>query len=562
MFRGLCTFALLLPLALSAPAQTSRTWTLAANDRFEVYSESGEASARATLTWLERLRAMLVREVGIRPDRVRPARVIGFASAASYAPYRLSSSADAYYVGTEGRDYIVMSLEGPRAAGIAAHEYAHMALHTSGAEVPRWLAEGLAEVFGALGADRPEHSQTLRRTPWIPLGQLLRLRETPSGVYYAESWALADLLALSPEYGGKLRALVGALPAMGPEAAFASVYGRTLDQLTSDVRAWIERQKTGPPVRLAGLAGEGAASVAAVSPVHARTVLAQMLLDAGRSARAEAQFRELPAGIGDVQAALGTIAIGRGDRQEARERWTRALELGVSDDALCYRYAAAAQDGGIAAAEIRPVLERAIAIRPEFDDALYSLALIEKNAGETEAALVHLRAMGEPGPARAFAYWSAISDALNTLDRHDEAEAAAKRAAAHALTAAEKARAEELAYIAQTELTVQLARGHMVTTRIPRRTSGWNPFVEPLDDVRTVEGALVEIDCSAPATRFVVESDGARFRLAVPDPSRVQMKNAPAEFICGAQSNATVRVVFAERRTEEDDGIVRGMEFR
>src|SRR6185503_8055468 len=116
-----------------------------------------------------------------------------------------------------------------------------------------------------------------------------------------------------------------------------------------------------------------------------------------------------------------------------------------------------------------------------------SLALIEKNAGRAEKALAHLRAMREPGPARAFEYWIAVADALNSLDRHEEAETAARTAAARASSLAERARADELAYIARTEIAVQVAvdpqgRPRMVTTRIPRRAADWNPFVEPLDD--------------------------------------------------------------------------------
>jgi tetratricopeptide (TPR) repeat protein len=541
---------------LLAGGLSAQTWTVAANGHFEVYSQAGEERARATLTWLERLRGFLVRDFGITPDRLRPARVIAFASVAEYTPYRLSATADAFYVGTEGRDYIVLSLGGPRATGNAAHEYAHMALHSAAGDIPRWLSEGLAEVFSALGGDRPEHAQALRRTAWMPLADLLRVRNPGAGIYYAEAWALTDMLALSPAYSGKLRALAGALGAMLPDAAFASVYGRSLDQMAADLRVWIDRRKTMPPIRLDGPT-ETFVNVSAAPAVEARRVLAQMLLDAGQTDRAAADFHDLPGENGDVQAALGLIALLQGNRGEARERWTRALALGVHDDALCYRYAALSGD-----ADVRPVLERAVAIRPDFDDALYSLALLEKNAGDAQAALDHLRAMRPPGSLRAFAYWSAISDALNTLNRHDEAEAAARTAASAASTPEERARAAELVWQARTELTVQMAHGKVVTTRVPRRTSDWNPFVEPADDVATVEGALVEIDCSGPATRFIVDTGAARPRLAIPDPARVQMRNAPPEFTCGVQTGGRVRVVYAARKTPEDDGIVRGMEFR
>ena len=101
--------------------------------------------------------------------------------------------------------------------------------------------------------------------------------------------------------------------------------------------------------------------------MRAATVLAGLLLDSGELSRAEAAYtallREAPEN-GDAHAGLGTIALRHGAHDEARERWARALSLGVTDDALCFRYAALAQDAGLGEADVRPVLERAVAIRP------------------------------------------------------------------------------------------------------------------------------------------------------------------------------------------------------
>jgi hypothetical protein len=160
-----------------------------------------------------------------------------------------------------------------------------------------------------------------------------------------------------------------------------------------------------------------------------------------------------------------------------------------------------------------------------------------------------------------------MSDALNSLDRHEEAEAAARTAAAHAATPAEKAYAAELAFMARTEVAVQAVPGaqgrpQMVTTRIPRRGADWNPFIEPQDDVRTMEGELREVDCSGPVTRIVVESAASRHALAIADPTRVQMRNAPEEFTCGPQTGLKVVVVYAAPRTAGAEAIVRGIEFR
>ena len=112
--------------------------------------------------------------------------------------------------------------------GTAAHEYAHSVLRAAGLRFPPWFGEGLAEFFSTLhigeggctlGGDLPARSQFLQRHAWMPLPDLLALpadssihenRDT-AGMFYAESWALADMLVLSPDYGPRFNSLIAAL---------------------------------------------------------------------------------------------------------------------------------------------------------------------------------------------------------------------------------------------------------------------------------------------------------------------------------------------------------------
>ena len=92
---------LLIPLVFcfTAGAQSVHPWALADNPHFEVYSQAGPENARTALAWFEQLRTWLIRETGLRPDRLRPARVIGFATprntaaTASMLPQTLITSA-------------------------------------------------------------------------------------------------------------------------------------------------------------------------------------------------------------------------------------------------------------------------------------------------------------------------------------------------------------------------------------------------------------------------------------------------------------------------------------
>jgi hypothetical protein len=71
-----------------------------------------------------------------------------------------------------------------------------------------------------------------------------------------------------------------------------------------------------------------------------------------------------------------------------------------------------------------------------------------------------------------------------------------------------------------------------------------------------------EIDCGEKATRFGVDAGEARLRLAIEDPSRVRMRNAPAEFVCGPQKATHVLVEYAVSKNQGMDGVVRGMDFQ
>jgi tetratricopeptide (TPR) repeat protein len=567
-------------LCLTVQAEPDSGWSLVRSSHFEVYSQAGEMRGRAALLWFEQLHAFF-EQSGMNQPATAPVRVIGFRSVKEYGAYRLRPSADAYYIGTENRDYIVMPSLAPGDFPIAAHEYVHEVLHRNGKKFPLWLNEGLAEFFSTLrigekgceiGGDLPAHSQILQRRAWAPFSELLAItadslsmrgREEKELVY-AQSWALTEMLALSPEYASRF------LELMAGKRTFASLYGRSLEAITKDVHAWIADRKfaraTLPGISVRAIMPEASE----LPPFAARKLMAELLAAMGELDRAEAAYRDLAhesPGNPEVQAAAGMIAMRKGDRQKAREAWKFAIDEGVADAGLCYRYAMLAQEAGLKTDEIRPALERAVALKPDFDDARYSLGLMESNAGEYEAALVQLRAMKTVTSGRAYGYWVAVAYALTQLDRRDEAKAATQEAMKHAASAAERKRASELAYMTETDVAVQFTRDangqpQLVMTRIPHGSRNWNPFIEQRDDIRRVEGQLRTIECgNNKITAMGVDTAHGSLRLAVPDPSRVLMRNAPAEFLCGQQSAQAVQIEYAISK-EGADGILRGMEFR
>jgi tetratricopeptide (TPR) repeat protein len=567
-------------------------WILAKTEHFELYSQGGAPTARSALLWFEQLRLFFEQQTGLNLDNRPPVRVIAFRSESEYRPYRLRSTSDAYYVGAENRDYIVMRTLDASDFTTAAHEYAHLILHASGLQLPPWLNEGLAEFFSTLrisnrgwsvGGDLPTRSQLLRRETWMPLSQLLTLpAESPvrqdrekTALFYAQSWKITEMLMLSPEYRPHFQALIAALTSGMPSLqAMTEVYAKQLETIAQDLRAWAETAHKIMRVSVAGVENRAVdVDACDVSALASRSLMAELLLAIGDLDRAEALYRDLARqspGNPNVLAALGTIALRKGDRETARKQWKQAIEAGMTDAILCYRYASLAQDAAVSADEVRPVLERAVAQKPDFDDARYSLALLESNTGRYETAVAQLRAMRSVAPARAYAYWSAMAYALNELGRRDESQAAAQQAMKYAANPAERSNASQLAYVAQTDLAVQFTRdpnGHtqVVTTRVPHNTADWNPFIEPGDRIRRVEATLRDLHCSAGRVTGVgIDTAQGPLTLTIQDPSHVLMRKAPSEFTCGPQPASTVMIEYAasEARSGNADGVLRGMEFR
>ena len=576
-----------------APPEFGNGWVVARSPHFEVYSDAGADRAKAALTHFEELRSFFEANhlVQFRTslERKAPIRVIGFASKQEYDSFKIRATADAYYNGTPDRDYIVMPLSASSDFSVAAHEYAHFLLHSAGLNLPSWLNEGLAEVFSTvsisgkrcgIGGQIPARVQTLRRDPWLSASQLFRIGPDPAAlaskggaaVFYAESWAVVDMLTSSTEYAARFGDLTQMLRSgeVSSEQALAHIYKRPAEAILKDAQDWVTRNRSSRHMLPSPEPETIFMQIAQASQSEVRVMLADLLLANGDLHRAEQIYKEvlkqIPANP-EVLGSLGAVALRKGDKRGAVQYWHSALDHGLADATLCYRYAAVADELELPSNEIESALERAIRIRPDFQDALYKLALLKSNAGEYSAAVDDLKSMTKPRADRAFAYWTALAYALAEVGRREESESAADQAMKVAGSLQERARAAELAYVAKTDLAVRFARDadgkmQLVTTRVPHGTTDFNPFVEPGDRLQVITGTLREVQCSGGRlTGFLVESQGGLLTLAVPDPLHVLVRKGPSEFHCGPQMAQSVKAEYAAA-AEPGAGVLRGLEFR
>ena len=103
----------------------------------------------------------------------------------------------------------------------------------------------------------------------------------------------------------------------------------------------------------------------------------------------------------------------------------------------------------------------------------------------------------------------------------------------------------------------------MVTTRKPHGSTGWNPFIELGDQIRTVTGRIRMVECTAGAiTGFEIGDILGTVRVSLPDPSHVLIEGGKPEFYCGAEDGREVTIQYAAKRAQDGtNGILRGMRF-
>jgi tetratricopeptide (TPR) repeat protein len=555
---------LVLGLVMLTTFAADDSWITLRSPHFELFTDGGERLGPGLLVHLEQLRSLFLAQAGASAKSEVPVRIFAFRSTAEYLHYRKDETADAYYYGSPTRDYIVMPLVRADDYRTAAHEYAHAAIHGAGLRLPLWLSEGIAEVFSTVtfqaghatvGAPNPGRLQALERASWLPLDEVTRLADPPStrrdrnAMFYAESWALTHMLMFSPAYSGRFGALLA-----DPAASVFAVYGTSPGALEREMRSWITRPSL-PSVRLTE-PGETARPVReAANSFRVAGALADLQFAIGQVETARRSYLALettfPANA-EVQVALGRIALATGRGAEALDRFGRAMSLGIQNARICYDFAIMAQSAGLPESDVLTALERAVTLDAGMDDARWMLALSYMNAGRFSKALQHFQALRFVPQSRAFAYYSALAHTQTELGMRDAANRTAGEARKRARTEEEAARAGELAWMASSEIVVQMTADQFgQLRRVPLNSElleNWNPFIEPGDRIERAEGVLREVDCSGEVLRLTVDSRGQPVVIGVSHPERVQLRPAgagPLEFTCGQPDGRRVIVEYA-----------------
>src|ERR1039457_2339048 len=523
-------------------AVASEHWIRFTSSPIEVFSSAGSKDGRDTLVKFEEFRHALGQVLGDNDLQLPlPIRVLLFKTGAPQIPEPV----------VRGRDqYNIVLTAGQAIPNEVFARLTQLFLDTTSARTPERLERGLVSLFSTIQVS----------------GIKITLGEPP--LHPDMDWARVHLLAVEPEYYGKLRVLTYNLrKGVDEDAAFQNALGKSPEQIELQAQLHLAEgrfQATSiSPLPMSPLDFPERS----VEPAAAQLAIADLLL----GDRSRAIYRELIAQktrVAEAWEGLGMLALGDRQTEEARKDFAAAMEAGAKS-AECYmEYARLEPDKAKAVA----ALEHAAKINPKLAEPHFLMAQRET---ELPKRIQELK-LAAKLDARNLAYWQALAEAY--LDAHDFPRAAQtwKSAEQAAATPGDRARmqrkrldvegqrldwedaekrrkADEEAR--EIDRLKQQARAdlHALEARANQSQSPASPNekVVPWWDgpkpSGVTRGVLKQVDCLGKRLRLVVQDDDQKtVKLLIPDPAQVAILGGAGELklSCGAQGSRRVKVEY------------------
>jgi Flp pilus assembly protein TadD len=542
-------------------------WERIGTPDFEIYSNAGDAAARKVLTQLQQVRGFFLKASPLPLLDIFPARIVVFKTLDQFRQYAQSESQRAFFAASAQRDYIVMA-DSPNEYAYAIHEYMHLIVRHSGLHLPSWLNEGWSEVYStlrpvadgvAVGDLIEGRMRTLSSAEWLDLATLTSVtpqsplyKGSGADVFYAESWALAHMLFLAPDYSPDFARFLLAIH-LGKtfDEACSLAYRKTSAEVYTDLRGYFDRKKMYGRVFHAPLAKSGAPRESIrLTDFDERLLLADLLAATNRRPEARAEYDRLAAQFADryeVAESLGYLALSANDRNTARQNFTRAFDAGDADPRMCLRLALLDREAKQPLTRLASELERALNSSPAYVDALLQLGIVRIAQRDYQAGIAALLKIDQIQPDQAPAVFSALSYAY--FEQGD-----LERARKHAETARQYVRTQ-----------AETARIDSLVETIEARAKGRFP-PHPGEKTERVEGVLRQIDCKPAGNLMAVEVAGSIMTFDLPEPKAVEFIHdaGPAlQVACGPQRpiRLIIEYIPASVLRLETAGVVRRIEY-
>jgi tetratricopeptide (TPR) repeat protein len=558
--------------AAAADDAAKDKWVRLSTANFELYTTAGEKTGRETIQYFEQVRGFFQKAspVGLPPEF--PLRIVVFKNREQFLAYTANPIEAAYYVAGDRHDTIAIADPSPATYPLAIHEYMHLLIRHSGLRLPVWLNEGWADVYSTLRPVRggvavgdliPARVQALASGDLLPFETLTSVDSSSpdyneasrAGMFYGESWALAHMLYLAPDYSAGFGKFVMALD-RGKTAAEACriAWDKSSDEVFGDLKNYFARKKLYGRVfeTMLGKTEEQPA-VSPVSPFDARLMLADLLAAIGRIDKATEQYQALEQqqpGQPAVARSLGYLALESRDAPGARSWFEKAFEEGESDARMCFKLASMEREANAPADRIIAPLQRAVESKPDYTDAQLQLGIVQVAVRDFAPAIQTLLSIRRITPAYATPLFTSLAYAYLRTGDLEQARKNLDAARKWAANPTETSGVDRLAGL------------------IDARSKG--PLApQPGERTVRVSGVLETVDCRPGGTRLhvAVERDAVR-TFDLPDPKAVEFTHngrdsGELRLTCGPQKPMALIVDYAPSSVLEQGstGVVRGIEY-
>lgn len=463
--------------AVSAHGQKAETWIEVRSPHFVVVSNAGERQARGTAGQFEQFRTVYQSAFPkARVDSSTPLIIFAVKDEKGlkallpefWEKKGQMHPAGYFQAGTE-KNYAALRLDtqGEYPFHVIYHEYVHMLTRLNFDELPIWLSEGLAELFGyatlgekqsLLGRASEYRLQVLKDNRLLPIDVLLTVdHKSPhyseankTTIFYAQSWALTHYLMLGDKtaHFNELVNYLNLLQQGVPEKEAATRAFGDLKQLEKKLEAYVRQESYYViPVKTAVDIDEKQFPVRMLAPAESLALRGDFYLHTQRFNEARAaleQALQLDPNSAAANESLGFLYFRQNNREAAAKYLANAVKLD-SRSFLAHYYSAMfafqRQDAGGALEEAENHLRRSLELNPAFAPSYSNLAtLIAARGGNLEQALQFATTAAKLEPGE-LSHHLSVASVLLRMERVDEAVTLLNRIIAGAKTEENRTRA-------------------------------------------------------------------------------------------------------------------------
>lgn len=557
------------------PGMAADHWLRITSPNFELYTTSPEKQAKDTVRHLEQVRAFFLQASPVRSLGDFPLRLFQFDTEQQYTPFRQFASQAAYFTATPASEYIVIGDQAAakEAAGdysALTHEYMHLVVRHSGMKIPTWLNEGWADVFSTLrpqGKDTavgdllPDRMKSLSTDEWMDFDALTSIDTRSSayhessrvGIFYAESWALAHMLFLSPEYKDNFGKFVLALNGGKTSAeACQTAFGKSSTAVFADLKNYFNRKRIYGAVFETRIdVKDSQIEAGPVTDFDSSLGLADLMVARGQRTEARAEYARLEKEQPDrpeLAESVGRLALWSSDPETARKYFTKAFDAGEADALMCFELARLDRLAKQPSAKVIPILERAVKSKPDFTEAKIELGLLRVDTRDFPGAISDLMSIPNITPQQATGVFCGLAYSFVQTGDLDSARVQSENCRKWAKSEQDQRRAGPILKFVEARSKPSAA-------------------VRPNEKLQRVVGTARTLDCAPEGNRLsVYTADNKVVLFDLPEADAVEQPAAPRtklQFQCGQLPGVQIGIEYAPPRTavETSIGIVRRLEY-